>query len=322
MTCAAPARSFAAVARVWEEILERRSWSSVFLTPAWQETWWEEFGREEELRLYAVGPEDAPLGVAPLHLREGRLMFLGDTDLFDYHDFITEDAEFYPALFECIEQEPWRTLDLASVPEWTATFELLPAAARERGYEVRIEHEDVSPGIELPGSWEEYLGGFRKKDRHELRRKLRRLESAGEVSLRLSDGGTFDRDLGVFQEVMAESREEKREFLTPERQGFFDRIARRMLELGGLRLFQLELDGELLASALTFDYAGRRLLYNSGFRVEHSWLSPGLLLKALCVREAIESGLGYFDLLRGAEAYKHRLGARDHSVYRIVAARR
>ena len=321
MTCAAPVRSFAAVRSLWEEILARRPWNSVFLTPAWQETWWDEFGREDELRLFTVGPEDAPLGVAPMLLQGDRLTFLGDTDLFDYHDFIAVDPAFYPALFDCLEQEPWRMMELTSAPEWTQTFELLPQAARERGHDVRIEHEDVAPGIELPGSWDEYLAGLRKKDRHELRRKLRRLESAGEITLRLAEGPTFDRDLELFQEVMAESREEKRDFLSPERQAFFVRMAGRMRDLGLLKLFLLELDGEPIAAVLTFDYEGRRLLYNSGYRHEHARLAPGLLLKALCIRDAIQSGLTYFDLLRGAEAYKHHLGAADHSVYRIVVVR-
>ncbi len=321
MTCAAPVQSFAAVHSLWEEILVRRPWNSVFLTPAWQETWWDEFGREDELRLFTVGPEDAPLGVAPMLLRGDRLTFLGDTDLFDYHDFITADPAFYPALFDCLEQEPWRTMELTSAPEWTSTFELLPRAARERGHHVRVEHEDVAPGIELPGSWDAYLAGLRKKDRHELRRKLRRLESAGEITLRLAEGPTFDRDLELFQQVMAESREEKKDFLSPERQAFFVRMAGRMRALGLLKLFLLELDGDPIAAVLTFDYEGRRLLYNSGYRHEHARLAPGLLLKALCIRDAIESGLTYFDLLRGAEGYKHHLGAADHSVYRIVVVR-
>ncbi len=321
MTCTAPARSFEAVWPLWEEALASRSWNSVFLMPEWQETWWEEFGREGELRLFTIGPEDAPLGVAPLHLSGDRLRFLGDTDLFDYHDFITSEPAFFPALFDCIDPEPWRTLELASTPGWTSTIELLPQAARERGYDVRIEREDVAPGIELQGSWEDYLGRLRKKDRHELRRKLRRLESAGDVVMRLSNEATFDSDLALFQQVMAESREEKKDFLSPERQAFFARMARSMRDLDVLKLFVLELDGEPIAAVLTFDYAGRRLLYNSGYRHEYARLAPGLLLKALCIRDAIEGGLTYFDLLRGSEVYKHHLGAADHTVYRIVVGR-
>ena len=37
----------------------------------------------------------------------------------------------------------------------------------------------VAARCDLPATWDEYLGTLSKKDRHELRRKLRRLESGG-----------------------------------------------------------------------------------------------------------------------------------------------
>ena len=322
MTCAEATRSFAPVRAVWRELLERLPWSSIFMTPEWQEAWWDEFGRDDELRLLVVGPPDAPLGLAPLQLSGGRMSFVGGADLFDYHDFITAAPAFYPELFDCLEDEPWSVMDLSSVPEWSPTFGLLPQAARERGYGVAVEEEDVVPGVTLPESWDAYLAGLRKKDRHELRRKLRRLESTGAVRVRLADAATLERDLVLFREVMAESRAEKSEFLNPDREAFFRRVTGRMQEEGSLRLFMLEIgDDPAAAAVLSFDYAGRRLLYNSGYRHVHDHLAAGLMLKALCIRDAIENGLTYFDLLRGAEHYKYHLGAVDGRIHRIVVTR-
>ena len=322
MTCAEATRSFAPVSAVWRELLERLPWSSIFMTPEWQEAWWDEFGHDDELRLLVVGPPGAPLGLAPLQLSSGHMSFVGGTDLFDYHDFITAAPAFYPELFDCLESEPWSVMDLSSVPEWSPTFELLPQAARERGYGVTVEEEDVVPGVTLPESWDAYLAGLRKKDRHELRRKLRRLESAGAVRVRLADTATLERDLMLFREVMAESRAEKSEFLSPDREAFFQRVTDRMHEAGRLRLFMLEIgDDPAAAAVLSFDYAGRRLLYNSGYRHVHDHLAAGLMLKALCIRDAIENGLTYFDLLRGAEHYKYHLGAVDGRIHRIVVTR-
>ena len=321
MTCVAEAASFAPVRPLWESLLRKAPWRSIFLTPEWQETWWDEFGADGELRLIAVGPPDAPLGLAPLRLRDGALSFLGDTDLFDYHDFIAADPAFHPALFDCLEREDWRTMTLDSVPEGSPTLRLLPEAARARGCAVEIEDEDVAPGVALPPTWDDYLASLRKKDRHELRRKLRRLESAGEVRVRLATPDSIERDLALFNDVMAESREEKRDFLSPERESFFRGIARRMQSAGYLRLFLLEMDGDPAAAVLAFDYDDKRLLYNSGYRQKYTDLAAGLMLKALCVKDAIEQGLTYFDLLRGGEPYKHRLGAADARVRRIRVAR-
>ena len=321
MTCIGLRTGFDAVAPQWDALIARQGEPNLFLTPAWQRTWWDHFRGDAELCLLTVGPESDPFGIAPMALDGDVLRFLGGTDLFDYHDFVTDDPRFYDALADCLDGEPWRTMDLASVPDGSPTLEHIPRVYRERGCEVTVEIEDVVPGLALPATWDEYLGGLRRKDRHELRRKLRRLDAAGSHRVRLSTDETLEADAGLFHEVMRESREEKRDFLGPEREGFFRDIVERMHSAGFLRLFLLELDGEPIAAVLAFDYAGRRLLYNSGFRRASASLSAGLLLKALCIRDAIERGLTYFDFLRGAEPYKYHLGARDASIHRIVVRR-
>jgi CelD/BcsL family acetyltransferase involved in cellulose biosynthesis len=322
LTCTAAQTGFAEATGLWRRLLEGMDWSSVFLTPEWQEMWWEQFGGDGwELRLLTVGPSSSPLGIAPMALQGDTLAFLGDTDLFDYHDFVGSTPEFYKALVECLGEEPWRTLDLRSVPQLSPTLTHLVDLYRAKGYSVSVDEEDVVPGLALPKTWDEYLAGLRKKDRHELRRKLRRLEAAGDVRLVLSDGSALDEDVDTFLDLMRESREEKRDFMQPEREAFFRRIVRRLHELGHLRLFFLDIDGERTASVICFDHDGRRLLYNSGYRLAHRALSTGLMLKALCLKDAIEQGLHYFDFLRGPEPYKYHLGAQDVLLYHVLVRR-
>ena len=48
-----------------------------------------------------------------------------------------------------------------------------------------LEQEDVCPVVTLPrgGTLDDVLGALGKKERHEIRRKVRRAEAAGEVRL-------------------------------------------------------------------------------------------------------------------------------------------
>ena len=322
MTCTSAKSGFAALGPQWHDLLGRREWNTLFLTPEWQENWWGQFGDPgTELRLLSIGPEGDPLGIAPLVLRGGTLSFLGDTDLFDYHDFIEAAPEFHAALAKCLVDEPWLTMDLRSIPAFSRTVELLPEAFRAIGCTVTVEEEDVVPGLELPGSWDDYLAGLRGKDRHELRRKLRRLEGAGDVRVVDAQAERLDADFDVFGDLMSESREEKRDFMLPEREAFFRRIVTWAQQEDYLRLSFLEVNGERVAATLSFDYDGRRLLYNSGYRLSHAALSVGLMLKALSIKDAIERGLTYFDFLRGPEPYKYHLGGRDVGLLRIVVSR-
>jgi len=80
----------------------------------------------------------------------------------------------------------------------------------------------------------------------------------------------------------------------------------------------MEITGERVAGALCFNYGNSLSLYNSGYNPVYSALSVGLLLNALCLKEAIEDGVRYFDFMRGAEAYKYHLGARDVQLHHMV----
>lgn len=311
-----------AASPLWHRLLERRSWSSIFLTPEWQGIWWRRFSKANDgLRLLTIGPESAPLGLAPMVLNGETLSFVGDTDLFDYHDFIDVAPGFHAAFIERVADEPWKTMDLRSLPAFSPAMAELPNAYRELGYKVTIEDEDVVPGVDLPATWDEFVASLRKKDRHELRRKMRRLEAAGEIRLVETTQETLESDFDLFHEMMAESREEKREFMLPEREEFFREIVDWSFDARFLRLMFLELDGERVATTISFDYAGRRLLYNSGYRLEHGSLAVGLMLNALCIKDAIERGLTYFDFLRGPEPYKYHLGGQDIGLHRIIVNR-
>ncbi len=322
MTCVVSTATFASLQSQWEALAERQTHASIFLTPLWQRAWWDSFGPGRELRLLPIGGEAAPSAIAPMMLSGDTLAFLGGSDLFDYHDVIlSDDADAWDEVARCILAEEWKHLELLSLRDGSHTLEALPERLSRAGCEVSIEQEGVSPGIALPSTWDDYLASLRKKDRHELRRKLRRLDTAGPWRVVAATPQSLDEDIALFLELMRVSSDEKRIFMAPEREAFFRTILRRTSEAGYLRLKFLEVGGERVSGVVCFDYAGRRHLYNSGYRLDYGALSVGLLLKVLTLREAIEQGLTYYDLLRGAEPYKHHLGARDVALYTLRASR-
>ena len=325
MTLQVVSHSFASLQEEWDRLLPASPSNSPFLTWRWQQLWWETFGEGAELLLLVFHQNSQPLGIAPLMRREVRLSFIGETDLFDYHDFIVpqgREEAFYPRLVEHLASEAWEEVTLRSLPQESPTLTYLPELARARGWSSHIEQEDVSPGAALPNGWDDYLERLSKKDRHELRRKLRRLQGAAGVSYTVcSNPETISEALGDFLDLMAQSRDEKRLFLTTPRERFLRAIAQEMAQEGALRLCFLEQDGRRMAAALCFDYHGQRFLYNSGFDHEYSSLSVGLLVKALSLQQAITEGLTYFDFLRGDEPYKYDLGGVDRLVYQMVLQR-
>lgn len=317
-----PITSFGAAAAQWTELLAQCPANTLFLLPQWQEVWWEAFGGGREMAGFVLNAADGIAAIASLSRVGGDYALMGNPETFDYNDFIIRpgwEGDFFAALLERLEQENGQTLELPSLREASPTLEHLPDLARNRGYAVTITEEDVTPGLDLPATWEEYLAGLSKKNRHELRRKLRRLE--GTANWRcycVKEAAAVAGRLTDFLSLMRQSDPEKAAYMTAEREAFFRRIAARTAELDLLRLYFLEMEGQEVAASLCFDYNGVRYLYNSGYNPEFSYYSVGLLLNALCLREAIEQGQTYFDFLRGPESYKYHLGGQDRRIYRMV----
>jgi CelD/BcsL family acetyltransferase involved in cellulose biosynthesis len=318
--------SFSDLEPEWWELLGKCRSDSLFLTPAWQRAWADGVAVGEGYQPLAVRREGRLVGVAPVRRVGSEVRFVADPDLCDYLDVLAlkgQEEGVWGALLDYLAQQPWRTLDLTGVPEGSPTLQALASHAGPRDLHVQMERRDVSPWTELPGSWDDYLGTLSKKDRHELRRKGRRLAQAGEFQHTVVEapGAALDEALNELFRLMRMSRGEKALFLTEEREGFFRRMAQTMAEHGYLRLFLMHLHGRPVSAVIGFFYGEDFLLYNSGYDPAYASLSVGLLLKAYCVDYSIRQGKRHFDFLRGNEPYKYDLGGTDRLIYRLLVLR-
>ncbi len=326
MTTEVREETFDSIWSRWEDILPDCVTDTVFVTPWWQKTWWNNFGGSETRPyILSVYDGDELLGIAPLMSDGDTLTFLGDKDLSDYFDFVVPQDRvdrFFPALWKHLSDAGWTTLDLPSLPVGSPALEYLPNLAKDADMSVAIEEEETTPTAELPSTWDEFLLGLRKKDRHELRRKIRRLDRENTHRQYVADDGeVLNGSMQDFFRLLRASRDDKNEFLTPERETFFLDIARESLSRDQFRLSFLEVDGENVAACICFDYGGDYLLYNSGYDPSYSRLSVGLINKALSLQLAIEEGRKTFNFLKGNERYKYNLGGQDELVFRLTITR-
>ncbi|HVO41778.1 MAG TPA: GNAT family N-acetyltransferase, partial [Aggregatilineales bacterium] len=200
----------------------------------------------------------------------------------------------------------------------------LPRAFTSRGFFVSIEQQEVCPHIPLPSDFETYLGMLDKKQRHELRRKLRRAEGAPGEKVEwyiVGPDSDLDAAMETFAALMIASHPNKAKFMDdPQNAAFFRAIVPRIAACGWLQLAFLAVNGDPAAAYLNFDYGNRILVYNSGLRPDrYAHLSPGIVLLAHLIEHAIQLGRRDFDFLRGTEEYKYRMGGQDRPVMRLKA---
>jgi CelD/BcsL family acetyltransferase involved in cellulose biosynthesis len=310
--------AFSTLQGEWQELESRAAEDNIFLTFSWQHAWWAELGQGHELELLAFRDAGRLVAVAPTyHDTSGGgdvINFGGGLEVTDYLGFLVEtgyEERVAEDFLRHFQASPGALLDFHFLHPGGVTLSSLRAAAARLGLRCTEEEEEVSPRIQLGGSWEDYLAGLDKKDRHELRRKRRRLEEAGGWELREATAETLPTDLETFFDLHAASTRAKADFMTDPVKEFFRHICIHLQEEGWLCLRSLVFEGRTVAAVLGFIYRGKLLLYNSGYDPTFNRLSCGFVLMTEEVRLAVEQGLTEVDFLRGNERYKYELGARD-----------
>jgi len=270
------------------------------------ETWWQHRGEGEVLIA------ESPTSLLPARLGPAGLEFMGEPDLTDYHTPLGSDAEDLTA--DLVDGLPAGTrFCFDSLPEEAAAA--VAAGAGRAGREASCRRHGLAAVVDLPPSYEEYLAGLSGKERHEVRRKRRRFESARGPG-RLAEAGSSG--LAAFAAMHRSAAGPKGGFLTPDMERFFADL----LEIEGAQLHLLVVpDGEAVAAAFGFQDERAYYLYNSAYDPAAASVSPGLILVDLLIRRAIGLGLVRLDLLKGDETYKFRLGARPRPLLVVEGVR-
>ena len=334
-------RTFDAVtADEWNNLLNYSASDVPFLRFEYLKTWWQTLGGGEwttgDLNILVGRHEQSGelLGIAPLFVTEHThaarsLLLVGSIEISDYLDFIVRPenmVEFVDAVFDYLaSQQPdsWQALDLYNLLDTSPTLAALQAASERRGWHFERETLQHCPYIALPGDFEAYLAEqVEKKQRHEIRRKIRRAE-AYEEQVRwyiVQDETTLDEEIEAFLRLMAQDTE-KEKFLTSVMRSQMKSAVHTAFQSGWLQLAFLEVGGKKAAGYLNFDYGNHIWVYNSGLDFSFRELSPGWVLLGYLLQWANENGRQYFDFMRGDEEYKYRFGAIDRRVVRAIIRR-
>ena len=295
-------------------------WDCLFVLPAWLKVWWSVFSNESTPYISAVRDKDRLIGIAPLLVKGEEARFMGDPDVCDYQDFIVAPGrgrEFFENLLDHLRQQGIGRLDLNMVRADSRVLTELVAVAKSLKCEVSCIPEDVTLELDLPASWDKFLAELTGKQRHEVRRKLRRLNDAGEINYRVvEDFEQVTDEMETFLALFGLSRSDKAAFMTNQMRYYFRLLAESMAKANLLKLSFLEVDGTPAAAVMCFDYNSTIYLYNNGYDGRFSSLSVGLLSKVLTIKESIRRGKKKYDFLKGTEEYKYRLGGKPVPLYR------
>jgi CelD/BcsL family acetyltransferase involved in cellulose biosynthesis len=315
---------------IWNTLVEGSIADTPFSRYEYLSEWWKTLGggewKDAKLLLVSASEDDQLLGIAPLFIHEydgqQALLLVGSIEISDYLDLIVREADlprFLTGLLDFLassQADNWSALDWYNLPDSSPTLAALKAESAKRGWNHHEEIYRPTPRIALNGSFDDYLAGIDKKQRHEIRRKMRRAAESGRVRFHVvGRDADIEPELESFFHLMVQDPN-KAMFLKDVMRDQMSNSLKAAHKYGYLWLAFLEVDGVKAAASLNFDYKNKLWGYNSGVSRDFMELSPGWVLLGHVIQWCCENGRREFDFMRGDEEYKYRFGGVNKYVMR------
>jgi CelD/BcsL family acetyltransferase involved in cellulose biosynthesis len=322
----------------WDALLATDAQASLFQSPRWLRRWDAVLGGQRRLRTRAFHRDDRLVGVVAETVEAVRLpdgvrevvRHAGGTEVTDYLGPVAapdDRAAVAGAWLEALAADrDWDEVVLGGLPADTGWADDLAAAAAAVGLRVAEADVDaVCPVVDLTGGYEAHLARLPGRLRNESTRKARKLtRDVGPHEVVRIAAADLAGGVEAFLAMAARPTDEKGGFFRrPEIRRWFHALADEYGPDGTLRVHRLDAGGLPAAMTVSLVDAGRGVwgLYNSAFDPDLAALAPGVVLVDALLAIAAAEGSTAFDLLRGDEAYKYRLGAVDRPLRTLTLVR-
>lgn len=317
---------FLDLSKEWNALLHFSEVDCVFLTHEWFSSWWEHLSGEGSLEVLIFrNPEGQIVGIAPLMADGPNLRFMASHEVTDYCDFLSlpgSSEEFYKNLLSYLhENYPGQThMEFIHIKESSPTCVWIPELASIYGFSHNLREAEVSPVLAVPSTYEDYISSLKRKSRHELRRKLRRIDTLDGFKIKkITKTHHLRPGIDIFISLHQKSSPDKFAFWkTDGMADFFRNVCDRFSKKGWMEMNALFFEDSLISILINFLYGNEVLFYNVAYDLEYASYSPGFYLFHASIAEAISQKKSRVDFLRGREKYKYDFGAKECKIYSLI----
>lgn len=300
---------------LWADLWRRDTIATPFQAPQWVLPWYRHFGSGEVLAIAAGDDERLDVLAPCLILRDdddpdeslGMLAGSGNTD---YLDVLATSAAAVTTVLQRLAAANCAMWDFQQLRECS----LLLSAPAPPGCNDAVEPQDTCVVLSIDGAGDELQNLVSTHFRKKLRYYRRSLERAGRVRVDTPAGETLDTFMDALFDLHAAHWKQRGlpgMLADSVDQAFHRDVARGMLDAGILRMYAVLLDDRAIAVFYGFAHHDTVYYYLSGYDPSLDHLSPGTIIVAHAIEQAVRDGARTFDFLRGAEDYKYAWGGKD-----------
>ena len=320
-----------ALAPQWQTLVLESGTNLPFQTWEWSSSWWTYLredgpGVRDLLRVSVVrSAAGKVIGIAPLMLTERpsvgplrlrTLQFIGaDPKITELKSLICHPDEAHRC-YAAIQAHLARTSAEWDWMNWDACEPGLLNSVRTPLLDVQSDSGYV---LALAPTWQQLNQGFRRNIKESLRHCYNSLTRAGltfqldvlEAPPDIAQGLPNFFRLHAARAALTGVPVHPDVFVSPQAQAFLTDVCLRLAERGAAKLFQLRVDGTVVATRVAFEMANSLYMYYSGWDPAYGKYSVMTTLHAEIIQHAIARGLSTVHLSTGKDESKTRWGAHE-----------
>ena len=298
----------------WWALWRKTPDCTVFQTPAWILPFWQIFA-PGKLCSIAIRIGGRLAGLAPLYLETGslgrRILPMG-IGLSDYCDVVL-DPEFESTVaaqmaVALAQFEDWEICEFAELHASACALQV----PTPQGCSTGIRDANTAPVLEIPPGANTLWDVIPGKKGQNLRRAYAALDKRGDAqfsSATADNAQDWLADLIRLHSARWISRGEPGVFADSRVEQFHALALPQLLAQDLTRIYRLTIGNAVIGVYYGFLDRGRAFAYSTGFDPDFPECSPGALVLAHAIDQAVRSGARQFHFLRGDEAYKFGWGA-------------
>jgi len=323
-------KDFENIQSEWNGLIAGCGSTTVFLTQEWLGAWWKIHQRGRELWLITAWTGNTLVGAMPLMkstVRRMGLQFrilqsLGTPNIDESTALaLQDDQNILKALYDHLHtrQTEWDILEVNEFLSESTALKSLRQYFEELGYSIRGKTNQHF-FIPLTNSWEAYWKKLSKNLRHNIERRLRRIEENHKIRFEVIEGKDLTWDTIEILFRIHDTGNYSNKYTSPDERELQQELMNRLRATNRVRVMILWFDDQPVAFDYGFTRNGIYEDWRTAFDLAFSEWGPGTLMLYYQLQYLCHQNHQTLDFLRGEYNYKDKWmpSKREFSDLRII----